>query len=221
MARVAQTRPGPTDRGRRSLFPTIRNHVPLEGLRELEVLTSLGVGVGASWDEEYGGSSLLGHDAVIGVPVVVRAAGGREDVAEQGPQALAVDFGMRVVGTENLGVSLDGCPSPAGARDDGGSRIGAKMVQLAGAADSHECDDLHTRQRMWHDPGVDHRRLDAAIAAQRAQHAQSVIKSYQVGERGHVSHDGKSFPVSPATLRTSGVTRGVRRSIRFYSIPNE
>ena len=93
------------------------------------------------------------------------------------------------------------------------------MVQFAGAADGHECHDLHTRQWVWHDAGVDERRLDAAIAAQRAHDAQSVITRDQLGERGDVSHDGNSFRVSPAMMRTGSVACGVHRSIRFHSLP--
>jgi hypothetical protein len=77
---------------------------------------------------------------------------------------------MRVVGTQDLRDSLDRCPLPAGTRDDCGSRISAQIVQLAGAAGGHECDDPNTRHWVWHDAGVDDRRLDTAIAAQRAQH---------------------------------------------------
>src|SRR5215212_2287415 len=56
-------------------------------------LAGLGVGVGATWGEEDGGSSFLDHDAVVAAPAVVGPAGGSEDVAQQGPEGLAVDIG--------------------------------------------------------------------------------------------------------------------------------
>ena len=45
--------------------------------------TGLRVGVGAARDEQHGGSSLIGHDAVVGVPVVVGAPGSSEDVPQE------------------------------------------------------------------------------------------------------------------------------------------
>src|SRR3954468_24887096 len=57
--------------------------------RPVSTLARLGIGVAALGHDEDGGSSLLGHDAVVGVPVVVGAAGGREDIAEQNTERFA------------------------------------------------------------------------------------------------------------------------------------
>jgi hypothetical protein len=48
-------------------------------------------------------------------------------------------------------------------------------VQLAGAADGDEPDDLLAGHRVRQDAGVDHRGLDGAVAAHGADHAEAVV----------------------------------------------
>jgi hypothetical protein len=70
---------------------------------------------------------------------------------------------MRVVRTEYLGVTLDGCLSPAGLRDDRRPWTGAQVVQLAGPAARDESDHLRAGDRVVEDSGVDDGGLRAAV----------------------------------------------------------
>ena len=58
---------------------------------------------------QHRGPALLTHDAVVGVPVVVRAPARGEHVAEQQPQRL----GVGLVRPDDLAVAVDRDPPPA------------------------------------------------------------------------------------------------------------
>jgi hypothetical protein len=53
----------------------------------------------------------------------VRSAGGREDLAQQPPQALGVDAVDRVVGPDELRGTLHAGPLPTGPDHDGGAGL--------------------------------------------------------------------------------------------------
>ena len=76
------------------------------------------------------GAVLLDHLGVVGVPVVVGATGGGEDLAEQQAQPLGVDARVRVVGPDELGPALDGGPLPPGAHGDRDLGTGPQVAQL-------------------------------------------------------------------------------------------
>jgi hypothetical protein len=50
------------------------------------------------------------------------------------------------------------------------------------SAPVHESDDLNTRQWVLQNPGVDHRRLGAAIATQSAEHTKPVVDRRELSE---------------------------------------
>src|SRR5688572_20511027 len=95
---------------------------------------SAGVGVDPTGGDEHGGAAFLAHRPVVGVPVVVLAAGSREDLPQQDPQPLVVHLGTGVVGTYQLGAALDSGPLPSCADDHSDGRVGPQMVELAGTA---------------------------------------------------------------------------------------
>jgi len=69
-----------------------------------------------------GGSSLLGHDAVVGFPVVVASSGCREDLAKESRQATLVEPRRLVVWPDEFRVTLDG--DPLSSQDDGHRALG-------------------------------------------------------------------------------------------------
>ena len=93
-----------------------------------------GVAVDARRPDEHRGTALLGHDAIVGVPVIVCSTGCQEDIAQQPAQHVRVDVRMPVVRTYYLYVALDRGPLPPRACDDGAARIGPEMRELARAA---------------------------------------------------------------------------------------
>jgi len=133
------------------------------------------------WGED-GGSTFLSHHPVVGVPVVVGSTSRGEDGAKQQPQLCVIDIGVGVVESDQLRRTFDGSPLPAGAGNNGGSGISAQIAQLAGGAGGYEPDELNTSQRVLQNPGVDHRRLGAAIAAQSAEHTKPVVDRRELSE---------------------------------------
>jgi len=117
----------------------------------------------------------------------------------------AIDAGMRVVRTDDLGGCLDSHPLPAGPCDDRGSGIGAQIVQLAGASGGDESDYRLTCHWVWQDAGVNHRRLDTAVAAQRIEHTEPMIQCHELGEGRRSVTVGDSFPVSTTTSGPNSV----------------
>ena len=73
-----------------------------------------GVRVHASRRNQHGGSPLAAHRPVVGIPIVVGTPCGGEDPAEQQPEALLIDVGVWVVGSDELGVAFYRGPLPAG-----------------------------------------------------------------------------------------------------------
>src|SRR5206468_815703 len=79
--------------------------------------------------DEYGNPAFCGHHAVVLVPIVVGAAGGDEDVAQQKAKAFSIDPVERVVGTHELNRALHAYPLPTGADHDGGAGTGPEVAQ--------------------------------------------------------------------------------------------
>src|SRR5271165_5085518 len=88
------------------------------------------VGVDPVWADEHGGSAFLGHGSVVGVPVVVLAAGSGEDLSEQQAESFGVEPGLGIVRPGQLGVSFDCCPLPAVAERGGHLGPGAQVGEL-------------------------------------------------------------------------------------------
>ena len=80
--------------------------------------------------DERGGSAFLGHGPVVGVPVVVLAAGGGEDLRGQQAESFGVEPGMGIVRPGQLGVSFDCRPLPAVAERGGHLGPGAQAGEL-------------------------------------------------------------------------------------------
>ena len=89
-----------------------------------------GVGVDAVRGEQHGGAALLGHDAVVVVPVVVLPPAAVKTSAKQPRQGAGVETGKRVVGPGELDRSLGGGPLPADPDDDRGVRANAEVASL-------------------------------------------------------------------------------------------
>src|SRR5580692_4640670 len=73
---------------------------------------------------------LFSHDPVVFVPVVMRAAGGGEDLAAQQSQAFGIDAVRHVVGPDDPGPAFDRGPLPAGPEGDGDLRPGPEIREL-------------------------------------------------------------------------------------------
>jgi hypothetical protein len=56
--------------------------------------------------DEHRDSSVVGHDSVVLVPVLLGAAGSGEDLTQQDAPALSVDVFERIVGADQLGRSF-------------------------------------------------------------------------------------------------------------------
>src|SRR5271170_3681249 len=64
-------------------------------------------GVDPIWADEHGGAAFPGHGPVVGVPVVVLAAGSGEDLSEQQAKPFGAGPGSGIVRPGRLGVSFD------------------------------------------------------------------------------------------------------------------
>ena len=137
------------------------------------------------------------HHPVVGVPVVVGAAGCGEDLTKDHPQPLIVHVGMRVVGSDQLGGPFDSGPAPTVAGGDRGAWIGAQVAEFAGAADSYQRDDRFVGQRVREDSGVDDGGLSAAVTPQRGEYDKPLVGRGKVSEGGKVGHTR----FSPGTTR--------------------
>jgi uncharacterized membrane protein len=93
-------------------------------------LATRSVAVDASGNDEHSGAVVGEHDAVVLVPIVVAAAGGHEDLAQEQPQPVGVEPGARVVGSDDLAVALNGGPLPTGAERDGDLWASAEVAHL-------------------------------------------------------------------------------------------
>ena len=82
----------------------------------------------------YRGSPFLSHDAIVGIPVIVCSTGRQKDIAQQMAQRVGIHIRMRIVRTDDFGVSFDRNPLLAGADDYGAVPIRTEMQQLARAA---------------------------------------------------------------------------------------
>ena len=89
------------------------------------------VGIGTPRNNQYGGAPLVEHRSVVGVPVLVASPGRGENVSEEESQSFAVEIGLCVVGSENVGLPLDGSPPPAGSGDDVRPTISAQVIITA------------------------------------------------------------------------------------------
>ncbi len=137
------------------------------------------------------------HLGVVGVPVVVGAARGGEHLAEQEAQTLRVDRRMRVVGPDQLGAALDRRPLPSRPHGDGDLGPGTQVPQLGGAV-GHERQHVVAGHGVGEDAGVDHRRLDGAVAPERRDRHQEVLRS---GQCHHIAQGRHRRP--PARRRRS------------------
>jgi hypothetical protein len=139
--------------------------------------------------EEHGDSALLGHDPVVLVEIVVRAARGGEDLPEEETQAFAVDALQGVVGTGQLDGSLDAGPSPARPDHDRGAGTSAQVHESPGRSGRHERDDRSSVQRVVEDAGVHDRRLDRPIPTTGRHHDESVVERNELSERLELGHE--------------------------------
>jgi hypothetical protein len=180
--------PSCSTRGRPSAGPATRYSIirpPGRVRRRRSASMAVSAGVGGrdpGRGDQDGDPPLLGHDPVVGVPVVVRPARGGEDLAEQQAEPFGVHPGHGVVGSGQLDRALDGGPLPARPGHHGGTRPGPQVGQAAGAAHADQADDLGAGHRMREHARVRHRRLDGSVRPQRGYHAQAVIALDQPGE---------------------------------------
>ncbi len=123
------------------------------------------IGVGAARVDQHRCSLFGSHDVVKDAPVVMGATSSAINILQQDPQSFAIDIGVWIVGTEDLGISLHGGPLPACSDDDGAPGIDAQVLQLASVAAGDQSDDLHMGHWMPQDTCIDHRRLDAGIGS--------------------------------------------------------
>ena len=113
-----------------------------------------------------GGKALLGHDAVKGVPVVMRAAGGGEDVPEKDSELLGVEVRLRIVGTDKRHRTFHRHPLPPRSGDERGAGSRPEIRELVGIATRDEADHRFVRHRMTEHTGVHDRRLDTGVVAE-------------------------------------------------------
>ena len=52
--------------------------------------------------DQHSGASLLGHGAVVRIPVVMGAAGRREDLAQQKAEPLGIELRVCIIGSDEL-----------------------------------------------------------------------------------------------------------------------
>lgn len=134
------------------------------------------------WVEAYGRASLLAHRSVVGVPILVGAACGAEDLAKQDPEPLVVYLGVGIVGPDELGATFHRGPPPAGSDHDGDGGIGAQMGELAGATGGDQRDDAVTGHGMGNDTGVDDRGVRGVVGAERDDDTEAVVERHQLFE---------------------------------------
>jgi hypothetical protein len=146
-------------------------------------LSALGIAIGSSWPDEHGGSALLCHDAIVGVPVIVHSTRCSEDVAQQSAQRVGIHIGMQVVRTNNLGISFNRSPLPAGSGDERAATISPEMRELAGIAGRNEGYALVAGQRMLQHARVHDGGLDTSVGVQGAQDAEAMIERNEVNEQ--------------------------------------
>ena len=137
---------------------------------------------------EDGGAAFVAHYLVVGVKVIVRAAGRGEDLAEQQAQPLGVDALHGVIGACQVDPAFYGRPLPA--RPDDDVRVGAlaPVGELAGAADGDHPDHVIAGARMRQDTRVHHRRRDRAIGTGCADHDETMVACDQTLEILDVRH---------------------------------
>src|SRR5918994_2699060 len=130
------------------------------------------------------------HRPVVGIPVVVGTPCGDEDLAKQEPEALVVDLGVGIVGSDQLRTAFDRGPLPAGSNDNGNGGVGAQVGELAGAPRGDECDDGVTGHRVRNDTGVHDRGVWSLVGAAGDDHREGAIERHQLVKTcgiGHVS----------------------------------
>ena len=123
---------------------------------------------------EHRGSSFGPHSGVVGVPVIVGAAGGEEDVAQQESQVLRVDAIRWIVWTDHFARTVHADPAPLGAPECCYGWVGTQGAQLDPAI-RHEPDNRLAGERMFEDPRVDQRRVWRAVWSNHTDRAEAVI----------------------------------------------
>jgi hypothetical protein len=136
---------------------------------------------------------LIAHGLVVGVPVVVGAAGSGEDLAEEESELLMVDALVWVVGADQGCGSFDGGPLQAGAGHDGDEGVGAKVGEFVCSSSGDERDDVGVVEWRVGDSGVHDADLRGVIGASGDDDAEAVVEGYEIGELCEVDHGVLAF----------------------------
>ena len=89
---------------------------------------------------QHRGAPFLGHDPVVCLPIVVRAAGSGEDVPQKLGNAGRIKSLKGIIGAGERRLAFDGDPLPSSSKDDCCPRLLAEVRQFSGAASGYERD---------------------------------------------------------------------------------
>jgi hypothetical protein len=151
--------------------------------------TDLAIGIHPSRSDEHRNSPLLGHDTIVGVPVVVRPASRREDPPQQQPQSLRINVGMRIVRASKFCTPFHGHPLPTNSHNHRGLRTYPQVTKLARTAPHNETHHRLPSHWMLKHSSIDHRRLDRAISPQRRNYNQAMLANDQPRKIHQITHE--------------------------------
>jgi hypothetical protein len=102
------------------------------------------------------GAAFFRHDPVVGVPVVVCAPGGSEDLPQQNADAFSVQPEQSVVRARQISRAFHRRPIPAGPDHHGHTRTRPQVRELVALASGHESGDRQPGDRVVEHSPVHH-----------------------------------------------------------------
>jgi hypothetical protein len=145
------------------------------------------------------------RDALTSTTVVVLAPGRGEHLAQQQADALGVDARVGIVGTEQLGPTLDVRPLPPGTEGHAHLWAGTKVRELR-LSIGHESDDVGAADRMGEHARVDQRGMDRHVGTHRRDDGQVAILAADVDDIAKCCH-GRREPTGLGCAPFATVSR--------------